>query len=43
MVVPETSSASEVILQLIKAYKSLVLVVDEFGGVAGIVELGRLC
>ena len=39
MVVSETSLASEVMLQLIKACKSLVLVVDEFGGVAGIVSL----
>lgn len=39
MVVSETSSASEVMLQLLKACKSLVLVVDEFGGVAGIASL----
>jgi putative hemolysin len=42
MVVSETSLAIEVMLQLLKARKSLVLVVDEFGGVAGIVSLEDL-
>jgi putative hemolysin len=42
MVVSETSLASEVMLQLLKACKSLALVVDEFGGVAGIVSLEDL-
>jgi putative hemolysin len=39
IVVSETSPASEAMLQLLKACKSLVLVVDEFGGVAGIASL----
>ena len=39
MVVAETNLASEVMMKLITARKSLALVVDEFGGVAGIVSV----
>ncbi|MEM7383176.1 MAG: hemolysin family protein [Bacteroidota bacterium] len=39
MVVSETNLASEVMIKLINAYKSLALVVDEFGGVAGMVSV----
>ena len=39
MVVSETNLASEVMIRLINAYKSLALVVDEFGGVAGMVSV----
>jgi len=42
MVVSETNLASEVMLQLTQACKSLALVVDEFGGVAGIVSVEDL-
>ena len=41
-VVSETNLASEVMLYLIRACKSLALVVDEFGGVAGIVSVEDL-